>query len=69
VTTNDYSNDRYLLITANAMNFDERPIERRFDDAAKAKKAARAFMRKATCAGARATVFDNGWTIYHKGAK
>lgn len=54
----------YTLVTRNEKNFDEQGIERTFPDRAKAIRAARAFMRKATCAGASAHVFFRGYTEY-----
>lgn len=54
----------YTLVTRNEKNFDERGIERTFSSRAGAIRAGRAFMKKASCAGASAIVFHQGWTVF-----
>lgn len=54
----------YTLVTRNEKNFDERGVERTFTNQGSAVRAARSFMKKATCAGASAIVFHQGWTVF-----
>ncbi len=52
----------FNLMTRNEKNFDERGVDKAFADRAEAIKAADVFVAQASCAGAEARVFFNGYT-------
>ena len=54
----------YTLVTRNEKNFDERGVERAFAGRAEAIQEAKAFIARATCAGASAHVFFRGYTEF-----
>lgn len=56
----------YTLVTRNEKEFDEQGVTRTFDDLGHAIRMAKAFMKKATCAGASAIIFHRGFTMYEQ---